>query len=89
MITMRLTLKAVTPLPVPGNLERTVANFIQEWHNEDNLQEVLNMAMAANNIRANVFKIGGPPDTLAFQVEPFPNPGFKASGKKLNPGYSK
>ncbi len=64
------------------NLEQQVANFIMEWHAEDNLQEVLNMALAANNIPANVIKVGGPPDSIKFYVQPYPN-GYKSSGKKL------
>ena len=77
------------PIPNPGanNLEQVVAEFIKNWHYEDNLQEVLNMALIANNIPANVIKIGGAADELAFEVEPYPykKPG---DGKKLNPGFS-
>lgn len=87
MVTKKLTLQMDTNNPIVSrNLESTVGDFIMEWHYEDNLQEVLNMALAANNIPANVFKIGGPPDTIAFHVAPFPGIN-RTPGKKLKKGF--
>ena len=87
MVTKRLTLTMDPNVsPSSRNLEVTVGNFIMQWHYEDNLQEILNMALAANNIPANVFKTGGPSDTIAFLVQPYPAPG-KMAGRKLSRGF--
>jgi hypothetical protein len=89
MKTLRMTFRRTGPGGgmITPELEGLVTEFIKNWHNEDNLQEVLNMAFTANNIPAAVIKIGGASDELAFEVEPYPykKPG---DGKKLNPGFS-
>ena len=72
--------------PTTANLEQVVWNFILAWHYEDNLQEVINMALAANNIPANVIKVGGGPDQIKFLVVPYPG-GMKSGSKKLESGF--
>ncbi len=87
MVTKKLTLTMDPNTPIATrNLENVVGNFIMEWHYEDCLQEVLNMALIANNIPANVIKVGGPPDTIAFYIQPFPGVN-KQPGKKLAKGF--
>lgn len=90
MQTLNLNLISVPGIaPSSTNLEVVVKNFITEWHNEDNLQEVLNMALMANQIPANVIKVGGPSNALNFEVVPFPDPRKNKSftGKKLAKGF--
>ena len=85
---LTITLMMDPAYPTGGSLlEKRVKDFIYEWHAEDNLQEVLNMALMANNIPANVIKVGGPTDTLAFLVQPYPAPN-KGNFKKTVSGFS-
>lgn len=87
MVIKRLTL-VYDPSSAPAqvSLEKRVGDFIMEWHYEDNFQEVLNMALQANNIPANVIKVGAPADTIAFQVQPFPS-SYRAFTGKLKRGF--
>lgn len=75
MRTIYLTLKTTfedSP-QISSNIEREVYDWIINWHLEDGLQEEINMGLQSSGIRAGVVKVGGPPNTLAFQVHPYPS----------------